>query len=335
MPSFSGMMSSLTAAAKQPVSQAGFDLKSALNFSKTNMKAQAQYAVGRAAHAGVAGVLGAATQAISGDPAGALKTLGSVPGSMFNKALGITDSKASGGTQFAAPGEGNALYGINARRDAVLNFNWFAVMPSIGGAPSLPWYYCESASLSWRVIEIQSIYRRSHQEHLPKSYSVPNLRLGFMIDDSMNTMDYLMAWQDRILDPFNGKNSSQGNWGRPADFWKPIKINVLSVNKQTVMTVTYHEAWPINVETLNLVSSESGRLMAEVDFAVNDVSYEFQPAGNVAASNSGLYRTSTSSLNGSVNGLVSAVTKKALGFATSGLSTISPSLARGVSKLLG
>ena len=335
MPSFSGMLGSMTAAAKAPVKQAGFDLKSALAASKTNVKAQVQMGINRAASAGVSGVLGAATQAITGDPAGALKTLTSVPGSMFSKALGLSDRQIGGSTQFAPLVEGNPLAGINQRQDAVLNYNWFASFPTLNGSAPLPWYYCETASLSWRVVDTQQVYRRSHHETLPKGYSVPNLRLGFMLDDSSQAMEYLTGWQELILGPFDGNNRSQGNWGRPADFWKPIVINVLSVNKQTLMTVTYADAWPINIETMNLVSSESGRLIAEVDFAVNDVAYSFSPVtdANLRARFGGAQTTNF--LNGSVEGLTSALSKKALGFATSGLSTVSPSLARGFSQILG
>ena len=344
MSTLSGVMGSLTSSVKSPVSKVGREAKSMVSSVKAATMARVQGTVKQAVNNGVSSVMGGVTKAIeTGDPSAVLNSVKGL--------FGRSDTPAASSTsQYAGAGEGNPLYGLNARGGALLNFDWYATFPSLsssGGASSamlsnsnnnvLPWYYCETANLSWRSLETQQVYRRGHQEHLPKGYSIAPLRLGFMLDDTNAALNYLATWQNLILGPFDGSSSTQGLWGRPIDYQKTLSVHMLSVNRQKVLTMTYYGVWPTNLNELSLVSAEGGRLILEVEFSVNDVVYSFGTASSLGGkTGSGILTGAASkALSGSVSSVAGALTKKALGYATSGLSTISPTLAKGASKLLG
>lgn len=325
MPSLSELVGAAKSAAKQPVTQVGTDIRTAVQYGIAKGTYGVTTASRNVVQAGVSGVLGAATQAITGDVAGAAKTLQDLPSKMVNSVLGAKATKLLSSTGAASLIEGNPYAGINARQDAVLNFNWYASFPAIDGIV-LPWYYCERANLSWRNIETQQVYRRGHQETLPKSYSVAPLKLSFMVDDSCSAMTYLTTWQSKVLSLYEGSNSRQGMWGRPSDFWKKISIYVLSVNKQKVVEFIYYDAWPSNPDSWELVSDAQGRLFMEVEFPVNDVVHNFysvSPTSKLSTIGGAVSQV------GTVNSVIQAAAQRVAGTLTSG-----SSLASTVSKFL-
>lgn len=343
MTSLSNLMGSLTSAAKAPVAQTGMDAKSMVSSLGVNALARSQGAVSQAVSGGISQVMGGVTKAIeTGDTSAILNSV--------NGVFGRSDTaQGANSSQYAGPGEGNPLYGINARGNAMLPFDWYATFPSLSGSSgsssislsgtnnALPWYYCETANLSWRVIETQPVYRRGHQEHLPKGYSVAPLRMGFMLDDTNAALNYFATWQNLILGQFDGSSSSQGLWGRPADYQKTLSVNLLSVNRQKVLTLTYYGVWPTSLTEVQMVSAAGDRLILEVEFSVNDVVYSFGTASSLGGNTGSgiLTKASSGASSGSVSSVAGALTKKALGYASSGLSTVSPTLANGASSLLG
>ena len=331
MASFSSILSAAKASAKAPARETALSFKSSQQFGQAKITSNIQAASRRASEAAIGGVLGAATQIISGDTAGGLRTLGNLPGAVLDRAFPAKKRLgALNGNPYGPRVAGNPHYGLSARRDAVLNFNWYALLPQISNY-ELPWYYCEAASLSYRTIDTQQIIRRGHPVPVPAGYSVPPLRLTFMLDESSVVMNYLGDWQDAILGRYDGSPKTQGAWGRPADFMKNITVNVLSVNKDVVMSVVYRRAWPTNLDTMNLVSDSSGRLLAEVEFAVEDVTYEFKPARFVTASMSGA--PTSGFVTGSVQSVLGAIGNRVSN--AFGLSTSSSLLGRAASTVLG
>ena len=122
-------------------------------------------------------ITAAAQAAASGDIMGAIGILQNTPGDMINS-IG-----SGGGTDYGDTGRA-----INARGDAVQNWCWYCIMPSLtdGNAISLfsmkpsvalPWYYVQKMNLPLRSFQVESISRNGYQAHYPESYSVNDLQL--------------------------------------------------------------------------------------------------------------------------------------------------------------
>lgn len=222
---------------------------------------------------GLASIKGAAAGAVQRTAYNVVNNaIGAVTGGLFgsnNPLLPVPDGTKVAGRSGIVH---NPLDGINARGEALLNFNWFCSLPTIGGF-SLPWYYVEAATPVFQQIETTQIYRNGRHESFPKSYSIPNLRLTFFLDATGLSMQYLRAWQSLILmnQVSHRDMENLGRWGRPADYWQPISLYVSAVNKQEVLSFQYMNCWPLNIDSLQLVSNESGRLTAEVEFQVQDM----------------------------------------------------------------
>jgi hypothetical protein len=258
---------------------------------------------------------------------------------------------------------GNSLGGINARSDPLLSFCWYAQLPvitpgtsqqtanaastsilanlassalsgvlssTLGGAvstsnaASLPWYYVEEASLSFRQFNQKSIFREGRDRHYPDKYSVDALRLAIYADSQNTAFTYLQAWNNAIITPFAAQSAAAmgGGWGRPADYKKPIYIYLLDVTQQQLAIVQYTECFPISVAEYSMDSGTSTRIVNHVTFSVGDVFVNLLPvsqnvlasvlgntANNVLTSSitnfAGLVASGVSKLQGSISGLAS------------------------------
>lgn len=275
---FPGMTEGVRGAAMGPVLQSRNNVGNAIGSATSSFRGSLNGTVATVSSGVMNGVGNAAWNALNGGSF--LGGLGAIPGNI-NRDLNRMwqpSTPYSGGS--ANPG--NALAGMAARQDAVLGFNWFCLMPEIPGA-KLPWYYVEAASLPFRAFETQTIYRRSHDEKYPAGYSVADLTCTFYLDNSLASLQYIRAWQGLVLsngDPRDPRN--QGRWGRARSnsgngFYRNIEFHVLSVNKQELLTMMYFDAWPTQVDTLQLVSDNGERLVLEVTFSVNDVDFLSSP----------------------------------------------------------
>lgn len=188
----------------------------------------------------------------------------------------------------AAPG--NSFAGMQNRQDALQNWCWYCLLPSISNANapsisgfsplngvlspsvSLPWYYVQTSNLPQRVVTADSVNMNGHPVHFPESYSVPNLTLGLFMDSSNKAHQWLKAWQGQILgdaDPTSAMN--QGMWGLPAQYKKTINIVLLDVKKKQMLNVRYINCWPSDPSALDLVSGAAEALVQNVTFMVEDI----------------------------------------------------------------
>lgn len=217
-----------------------------------------------------------AQQLAQGNVGGAIETLLRAPG----------DAIANIGGR-GSEDVGHSFAGMQARGDALQNWCWYCLLPSIpsanapslslntgpvGSLVSLPWYYVQTSNLPQRVINADSTSMNGHQVHLPDSYAVPNLNLGLFMDSKNLAHRWLKAWQGQILgdaDPTYAGN--QGMWGLPANYKKTINIVVVDVKKKEMLTVRYINCWPQDPSALDLVSGAAEALVQQVSFMVEDV----------------------------------------------------------------
>jgi len=194
-----------------------------------------------------------------GDFAGATSALLDAPTSIVNGIL------SGGGT---VPGDDWA--GINARSDAMQNWCWYCLVPTL--KIPLPWYYVTAANCPMREINQDSIFKNGHQVNYPQNYHISGLQLSFYMDSSSKAMAYLKDWQSRVLKWTDPKNpGSQGLWGRPADYKKTIQVVMTSVDKKQLIVANYLNCWPTAVNQLDLISGAGDTLVATVPFACEDV----------------------------------------------------------------
>jgi hypothetical protein len=190
-------------------------------------------------------------------------------GNVSRSVQGLTDIPAQALRNFGATGGvalGDAFAGINARGDAVQNWCWYCLLPSMendsalsfGGispAISLPWYYVPSANMPRRKIATESTQANAHMRHYPQSYSVDNLSLGLFMDTTGKAQQYLEAWASKVLDnrdPANTEN--QGRWGLPADYKKDIYIVLLDTVHRQMMNVKYNREYKHNTTGMVVIS---------------------------------------------------------------------------------
>jgi hypothetical protein len=154
-----------------------------------------------------------------------------------------------------------------------------ALSSAMGGAVStsqaaqLPWYFVEEATMPFRQFASKAIFREGRDRNYPDKYSVDTLRLAVYADSSNTSLKYLQAWNNAVLTPFSAATAGQlaGGWGRPSDYKKPIYIYLLDVTKSVIAIVQYTECWPISVDTYQMGSNSSERLVNHVTFSVGDV----------------------------------------------------------------
>jgi hypothetical protein len=182
-----------------------------------------------------------------------------------------------------APAGGNGA-GVNSSSNALNSLvsnllGQSSLTSAMGGtqysssSAQLPWYYVEEASAPFRTFQDRSIFRDGRKRHYPSEYSVNNLRLGFYTDVDNQSMQYLQAWNNAILQPYSASTlNTAGSWGTPAGYKYPIYIYLLDVTKSVLLTLEYTECWPLGIQDYGLSSSVGNeRIISHVDFSVGDV----------------------------------------------------------------
>lgn len=154
-----------------------------------------------------------------------------------------------------------------------------ALTSAMGGAVStsqaaqLPWYFVEEATMPFRQFQSKAIFREGRDRNYPEKYTVDTLRLAMYADSSNTSLKYIQAWNNAVLTPFSASSAGQlaGGWGRPSDYKKPIYIYLLDVTKSVMAIVQYTECWPISVDSYQMTSNGSERILNHVTFSVGDV----------------------------------------------------------------
>ena len=237
---------------------------------------QARGAVSGAVTSGLTSLKSATAQALTGDFSGALSTLSMGPSEALGKFGAAFGLGSGGGTLGQNGGVTNTLQGALARTDPMLSFQWFCELPTItpvGGRPTvLDWSYVEEANVPFRTYDTRQVYAQGRNRKFASTYSLDNLRLNFYADISNKSMQYLLAWDGAILVPFSASQApSGGGFGRPSDYQKPIRIYLVDSARSVVLMLEYTEAWPTNIDALQLDSGTSTRLTFNVNFNVGDV----------------------------------------------------------------
>jgi hypothetical protein len=239
--------------------------------------AQVRGAVSSAVNAGITDVRAAAVQALKGDFSGALTTLAQGPQDVIGQ-FGASFGLSSGGGNPLGENGGvvNTLQGALGRADPMLSFQWYCELPTItpvGGSPvSLDWSYVEEATPSFRNYDVRQIYGNGRSHKVASTYSVDNLRLNFYADVGNVSLQYLLAWDGAVLAPFDASNASTGGgFGRPSDYWRPIRLYLVDSAKSVILMLEYIECWPTNIDALTLDSQSSTRLTYNVNFSAGDV----------------------------------------------------------------
>lgn len=239
--------------------------------------AQVKGAVSSAINTGITDVRAAAVKALSGDFSGALTTIAQGPQDVlgqFGGAFGL--SSGSGNVLGSNRGVVNTLQGALGRSDPMMSFQWYCELPTvtpIGGSPvALDWSYVEEASPAFRSYDVRQIYGSGRNRKVAGTYNVDNLRLNFYADIGNKSLQYLLAWDGAIVAPFgSGDVTLGGGFGRPSDYWKPIRLYLVDSAKSVILMLEYIECWPTNIDQLQLDSQSSTRLTYNVNFSTGDV----------------------------------------------------------------
>lgn len=204
---------------------------------------------------------GAVGQLAEGNISGAISSIASIPGSLLDN-MGARGSAAYG----------DGFRGIHARKDAVQDWNWYCILPTVDGK-SLPWYYVTAANTPHRKFNVETLKRNGHSAHFVESYETTgSLQLSFFLDSSSKAHYYLKAWQRLIMKDDNPALAvNQGIWGLPAAYKKSITVAVMSVDRKDLLIFKYIGCFPSDPTALDLTAGSETPLELKVDFQVEDV----------------------------------------------------------------
>lgn len=243
----------------------------------------------------------------------ALSALGSSIGSSLGSSLGSVLGGPLGGLAGSAVGSsvGSSLGG--------------SVMSGQQKAVELPWYYVEHAALTFRQFSTVEIFREGRDRKYPSRYSVDDLRLTLYLDSMNNTLNYLQAWNNAIMQPFASGDavSKGGGMGRPANYKKTIRVYILSVTRAELCIIEYVEAFPTGFTGMDMTSGNGDRIAAEVTFSVGDVFVSVLPIDSTKIN--GLapeFATLNNNVQYAVSGLVNQAINTATGAAQNLFSSV-------------
>jgi hypothetical protein len=119
-----------------------------------------------------------------------------------------------------------------------------------------------------------TIFRDGRERLYPLKYGLNGtLSLGIYADVSNTSIQYLQAWQNAVLQPYDSSTLNLGGgWGRPSQYKLPISIFFLDPMKNQLLQLEYVECWPQTIREYALASGPSAeRLIHHVDFSAGDV----------------------------------------------------------------
>lgn len=210
-----------------------------------------------------------AKQKLSGGAGGALLDLG-------ERLLGQRGMKPVPSSVSVNQGRYHWFDKARGRPDPLLDIYWWVQLPDLpaslmegGGVSSLSWEYVEEATLPFIEFEQVSNYRAGKNYHYPSHHNINTLQLKLYGDVKAQAFNYFSAWQLLML------NTATGLYFAPADYKKRIQVHILDAAQLTVAMFSYEGCWPTNVDQMNLVSGQTGRITPTVTFSVDSMSAQF------------------------------------------------------------
>jgi hypothetical protein len=222
-------------------------------------------------------VMNGITGAVQGNIAGGLAKLDS----KISKALGPTFGAAYGTT-----GNGNSWFDLsNGRPDPHLQIDWTIDLPD-----SFPSEYVEEVQAPMADFEVGAgIFRGGQRMYYADVQDISSLSLTFYGDNESKSLQYLQAWKDKV-----GVN---GVINYPSQYKRNIVVKLTDMKGTVHAQFAYYGCWPSKIPTVGLISSNSGRTILPVDFAVDGVIVTFPAASGGLAGSLGLGRI-TDFING-------------------------------------
>ncbi len=255
---------------------------------------------GRIVNAAGGAAAGALGQAVGNATLGAAKKL--LQGDILGAGQEVIDQITSLGGALSGPGggafEGYSLLGTQMRADPLMNWSWYCVLPPVASAygfRTLGWNYVEECNVPFRQFETRSVYDQGFTKHYAGKYSVDSLRLAVYHDSQGVALNYFRAWQAAMMMPFPATSAqTSGGFFLPSiNYKKNVYIYLLNPRQQVVAQIMCTGCWPTSLDSLSLVSGQSGRLIGNVTLSVDDVFLDFTGAASdlvteaISAINSG------------------------------------------------
>lgn len=163
----------------------------------------------------------------------------------------------------------DVLSAMRGRGDPLMSFNWYCELPVLANNVQLGWEYIEDATLPFIEFEQQSNYRAGKMSHYPGHYSIGTLNLKLYENSQAKSTRYFDTWKNLILIPLVAQ------YAHPIDYKKPIRFTIFDVHKLTAMFITYEKCWPMRVDSYNLQSASSERIISSVEISVDDMMVQF------------------------------------------------------------
>jgi hypothetical protein len=159
------------------------------------------------------------------------------------------------------------LTDMEARGDPLLSIDWTAAIIESGNPEPIPSIYIETIQIPAFRIENKPIYRQGSMINYAGTYSVDNSSMTLYNDDTGRALKFALSWLDSVY------SLETGNYRKPSDYKKNIKVILFDVAKRPVARVDLIGCWPTAMNQLQLENSTAGQLPITIDLSVDTCIY--------------------------------------------------------------
>lgn len=149
------------------------------------------------------------------------------------------------------------------RPDPLLNFKWMCIDGTLPfGHPA---DYLEAVDLPFNNVKVDSVPVGSGYTMYPLQHEVESTSMSFYEDHNGKTLLWLMGWKSQI------KNFSNGAYNLPGKYKRDMTVGLLDTKGNIILSHKLIGIWPTQTSNLSLNYNESGRLVIQQTFSVDDV----------------------------------------------------------------
>jgi len=150
-------------------------------------------------------------------------------------------------------------------RSPMLDFYWYCLELPFDLDPS----YVETVSLPMPSINMKPVFMGAKFRQFPGFRELSAFDITFYEDVAMRTRNWLIDWQNKIMDPETGTYFLPGNYKRNMKF-------ALTDGRTTdtpIVTVELINVWPTTTSAIELQNAGGQPIKVQQNFAIDDIAY--------------------------------------------------------------
>lgn len=134
---------------------------------------------------------------------------------------------------------------------------------ALNGGESQTAYLVRSSSTPTGTIEEITIPWQGQTQKIGSTHTFDTWSCTFNVDRNANIRKNMEAWQKQVHDPETNQQ------GIPNDYYGTVKLELLDVDGEPIMTYTLHHAWPSEVGGSEVSHENKEIMQMECTFQYN------------------------------------------------------------------